>query len=134
MKTVWKILFAVNLIGSALISAGCNNFVKASVDTLAAAQGFIAQAQVNHSAQCTANPSLAFPCQTINQAVAAENAAVSALEVYCSVPVAPTPDTLKAQGNAACNPNPSAKTVLINALSNLGKIVSDYKQQSGGRP
>ena len=134
MKTLFKILFSAALIGTALLSAGCNNFVKASVDTLAAAQGFIAQAQVNHSAQCTANPSLAFPCQTITQAVAAENAAVSALEVYCQVPIAPDPDTLKAQGKDACNVNPSAKQVLVSALANLGQIVAQYKSISGGKP
>lgn len=134
MKTIWKILFSVSLVGAALISTGCNNFVKASVDTLAAAQGFIAQAQVNHMAECQADSSKPFPCQTITQSVAAENAAVSALEVYCQVPVAPDPDTLKAQGKAACNANPSAKQVLVTALANLGQIVSTYKQQSGGRP
>ena len=129
-----RVRHAVLIFAAVLVRAGCTSFVKASVDTLAAAQGFIAQAQVNHMAQCTATPTLAFPCQDINQAVAAENAGVSALETYCQVPVLPDATTLKAQGALACNENPSAKQVLVSALANIGNILASYKAQSGGKP
>lgn len=114
--------------------AGCTSFVKASVDSLAAAQGFLAQAQVNHMAECTANPSLQFPCVDINLAVAAENAGVSALEAYCQLPVAPDPITLQSAGATACNENPTAKQALVSALANIGTVLANYKAQSGGKP
>jgi len=114
--------------------AGCTNFVKASVDTLAATQGFIQQAQQNHQAECTATPTLQFPCVDINLAVAAENAGVDALEAYCQLPVAPDPATLQAQGTAACNADPTKKQLLISALSNLGTVIANYKSLSGGKP
>ena len=113
---------------------GCENFVRASVDTLAAAQGFIGQAQKNHSAQCVVDPSADFPCQTINKAVEAQNAAVSALEIYCQLPAAPDPATLANMGTKECNANPAAKDVLANALSNLEQILASYKSLSGGKP
>lgn len=114
--------------------AGCTSFVRASVDTLAAAQGFIGQAQKNHQAECSVDPSKDFPCQTINQAVAAQNAAVSALEIYCQLPAAPDPATLANMGTKACNENPSAKDVLSSSLSNLTQILASYKSLSGGKP
>jgi hypothetical protein len=117
-----------------LFTSSCTSFVQASVNTLAAAQGFIAQAQVNHQVQCQANPSLQFPCVTINQAVVAQNVAVSALEVYCQLPVAPDLATLKALGTKTCNANPNSKQILVSALANLGSVLSYYKSQSGGKP
>jgi hypothetical protein len=117
-----------------LALTGCDTFVKASVATLAGARDFIGQAQANHKDECTAAPTKPFPCVAINQAVEAQNVAVSALETYCQVPVAPTPATLAAQGATACNPNPTAKQILVAALSNLGAIVAQYKSQSGGQP
>jgi uncharacterized lipoprotein NlpE involved in copper resistance len=117
-----------------LVLVGCTNFVRASVDSLAAAQGFIGQAQKNHQAECSVDPSQDFPCQTINRAVDAQNAAVSALEVYCQLPVAPDPATLASVGTQACNENPSAKQVLVSALANLNQILSSYKTLSGGKP
>jgi len=122
------------LLAAVIALCACTSFVKASVATLAAAQGFIAQAQTNHKAQCTAAPTTPFPCVMINQAVDAQNVAVSALETYCQVPVAPTPEMLSSQGSTACNPNPTAKQILVAALSNLGAIVAQYKAQSGGQP
>ncbi|HXT74637.1 MAG TPA: hypothetical protein VN785_12360 [Candidatus Angelobacter sp.] len=125
---------AIVLCFGIFLCAGCTSFVKASVDTLAAAQGFIAQAQVNHMAECTADPSKSFPCQTINQAVAAENAGVSALEAYCQVPVLPDAITLQSKGSVVCNENPTAKQTLVAALSNIGDILAAYKAQTGGKP
>ena len=129
-----KKVAVVGVLAVTLVLTGCTNFVRASVDTLAAAQGFISQAQKNHSAQCTVDPSADFPCQTINKAVAAQNAAVSALEVYCQLPVAPDPATLASLGTKTCNENPSAKQVLVAALSNLSQILTTYRAQTGGKP
>jgi hypothetical protein len=122
------------LLAAVLVTAACPTFVTSSVDTLAAAQGFIAQAQINHQIECSAAPTKAFPCATITTAVAAQNAAVSALEAYCQLPVAPDPATLKAQGTMVCNANPAGKQVLVAALANLGKILSGYKSATGGKP
>src|SRR4051812_6171119 len=97
---------ALLVISAVMFTAtGCESFVRASVDALAAAQGFIGQAQKNHQAECSVDPSQDFPCQTINRAVEAQNAAVSALEVYCQLPVAPDPATLASVGTQACNAN-----------------------------
>jgi hypothetical protein len=79
-------------------------------------------------AECSVDPSQDFPCQTINRAVDAQNAAVSALEVYCaSLPVAPDPATLASVGTQACNENPSAKQVLVSALANLNQILASLQ-------
>lgn len=129
-----KVFSFLTLLAFLLLVTGCHNFVKASVDTLAAAQGFIAQAQVNHMTECTANPSLPFPCGTINEAVAAQNAGVSALEAYCQVPVLPDAITLKSQSSLTCNENPTAKQAVVSALANIGKILANYKSQTGGKP
>ena len=131
---VRKRLMAVLLLPLLLPLLACPKFVASSVDTLAAAQGFIAQAQLNHQTECKADPTKNFPCQMINQAVDAQNTAVDALEAYCQLPVRPDPIALKAQGGTTCNENPSAKQVLVSALANLGTVLANYKAQSGGKP
>lgn len=107
---------------------GCNSFVTQAVNTLAGAQGVIANEQIAHKTQCTATPS-ASVCLSINQAIDAQNAAISGLEAYCQLPVAPDAATLQAKGAMVCNVNPSAKAVFVAELSALSKIVAQIQGQ-----
>lgn len=101
-----------------------------AVETIAAAQGFITQAQTNHHDYCVANPTVQFPCRDIHDAVVAQNQLVNALEIYCGWSVPPT----TAQQAQACSPAPSAKVFLEQALVNLTGALNNYKTLSGGKP
>jgi len=116
------------LIALSLCLSGC--IEKAARDAAAAAQGFIVQAQANHNAECTANPALDFPCQTINRAIAAQNLLIDSLETYCGWPTRPTADQLK-NFTAPCNGSAGAKATLTIAISNLKDILPDLQRAAG---
>ena len=109
-----------------LILFGCQPLENSARDAIAVSQGFIQQAQINHHVQCVANPTLAFPCGVINQAVGAQNALIDATETYCSWPSRPTtPSTLP------CAHNKSALPILTAALQNLSSLLPDLKKAAG---
>jgi hypothetical protein len=102
-----------------------------AVETVAAANGFIAEAQVNHLALCKANPALSFPCGTITQAIGAQNALLDALETYCALPAKPTAAQLQAQGAQTCAPVSSAQSALVSAIANLSALLPDIQRAAG---
>ena len=112
---------------TSLYLTGCKpSFVTGAVDTLAASNGAIVQAQADHLTECQATPSKPI-CATISTAVTYENMGLDALESYCSLPVRPDAATLAAQGTTTCKENPTAKAALVNALSNVSAILADYQ-------
>lgn len=117
---------AVAVLVAAVFAIGCNQFVSTAINTLAAAQGVIAQEQQTHQAQCQQNPAQAL-CLEINQAVDAQNAAITGLEAYCQLPAPPTPAQLAASGTSVCNANPSAKAALESQLKALSTIVAQIQ-------
>lgn len=88
-------------------------------DSIAAAKGFIEQAQLNHHAECTANPSKKL-CKAINTGVEAQNAAIDALDAYCAGPAWNT--------GGVCDPQASVEAKLDEAIRNLNKIIANLKE------
>jgi len=126
MKRGWLLLV--------LFLGGCTPVEQQARDALAASQGFIAQAQKNHQAECSQTPTKAFPCAMINQAVGAQNLAIDALEVYCGWTASDVADAAAGKSVHACVPVKTAADPLKAALSNLNRILADYKAASGGTP
>lgn len=101
-----------------LLLAGCGDFPKQARDVIAGAKGFIEKAQANHLQQCQAAPATTI-CVDINKAVAAQNSAIDALNVYCS-------------GNdweqgGECKPNKDFEAKARTAVANLDRIIADLK-------
>ena len=122
------------LIAVVFLAAGCSPVEQQARDALAASQGFIMQAQKNHQAECSQTPKKDFPCAMINQAVGAQNLAIDALEVYCGWSASDIADAAAGKSVHACVPVKTAADPLKAALSNLNRILKDYKAASGGQP
>lgn len=88
-------------------------------NTLAASQGAIQSAQSQFSVTCKAQPAQA-PCVTITKAVAAQNVAVTTMEIYCGW----LPGTDPA---SKCAPVQSEQAALESALANLGVILPEIQ-------
>lgn len=119
----WTFISAI--LFSALVFTGCSSLENKARDAAAASQGFIEQAQRNHLAECQASPAKPFPCQVINQAVAAQNLLVDAVEQYCGWPAGIQPPS--GATNHVCAKNVSATQRLQAAVNSVNKILADYK-------
>src|SRR6516162_2714485 len=126
MKRLWLV--------AVVFLAGCSPVEQQARDALAASQGFIMQAQKNHQAECSQTPKKSFPCAMINQAVGAQNLAIDALEVYCGWSASDVTDAAAGKTVHACVPVKTAADPLKAALSNLNRILRDYKLASNGAP
>ena len=126
MKRLWLV--------AVVFLAGCSPVEQQTRDALAASQGFIMQAQQNHQAECSQTPKKSFPCAMINEAVGAQNLAIDALEVYCGWTASDVADAAAGKTVHACVPVKTAADPLKAALSNLNRILHDYKAASGGTP
>src|SRR6516225_1731797 len=126
MKHAWLV--------AVVFLAGCSPVEQQARDALAAAQGFIMQAQQNHQAECSQTPEKDFPCAMINQAIGAQNLAIDALEIYCGWTASDVADAAAGKSVHACVPVKTAADPLKAALSNLNRILKDYKLASGGAP
>jgi len=111
--------------------AGCSPVEQQARDALAASQGFIMQAQQNHQAECSQTPKKAFPCAVINQAVHSQNLAVDALEIYCSWGPQDVEALTSGKNVHGCVRVKSLEGGLRTALSNLNRVIADYKAASG---
>jgi hypothetical protein len=119
MKRLTGILltFAATL---ALIA--CSPLEQQARNTAAALQGAIGAAQAQYQSTCTTTPTQT-PCTIINQAVAGQNALVTATETYCSWTVTAPP----ANATAACVPVKSAAAGLQTAISNATLFVTELR-------
>src|SRR6516164_166904 len=126
MKRLWLV--------AVVFLAGCSPVEQQARDALAASQGFIMQAQQNHQAECSQTPKKAFPCAMITQAVGAQNLAIDALEVYCGWTASDVADAAAGKSVHPCVETKTAADPLKAALSNLNRILKDYKTASGGTP
>jgi hypothetical protein len=111
----------------AVNAASCDK-AAAARDSLATAQGVIVQAQQDHQAECTANPSKAV-CTSINKMVRFQNVGIDALETYCGWPARPTAAQLATVSNVPCAKNANALGILTTAIQNLNVTVADFKGQ-----
>lgn len=116
------------LLAVVLLASGCSPLENQARDVAATSQGVIQQAQRTHLAECQANPSKPFPCGTINQAVAAQNALIDAAETYCGWPARPSAAELAASKGKPCARLQSASQTLSAAVRNLNVLVSDLKK------
>ncbi len=117
MKRVLSVVLVLMLL---LASVGCE-LAKTGRDTAAALSGAIESAQNKHLDECKANPTLPV-CTSINRAVAAQNALITALETYCGWSVNEPPPL-----DSKCVPVKSAEGALQAALNNAKPFVGQMQ-------
>ena len=111
----------VVLLAATLLLAGCQPAENTARDSIAAAKGVIEQAQAEYLAACTAD-SAQRVCNLINDAVAGQNLAIDALNLYCS--------GSGYLAGGACQPNKEYLPRLQEAVRNLGRITTAIKELS----
>lgn len=93
-------------------------------DAIAAAHGWITNAQTTWGPTCVANPTQ-IQCTSTNKLIAAQHAAADALTVYCGgVPAA---GQVAYIDGGACVENKSAQGVLLSAVTQMNNIIADVK-------
>ena len=91
-------------------------------DTLAAASGFVANAQKQYLKECNADPTQE-KCKYINQAVSGINATITAEEAYCGW----SAGTASQTPAPSCVPVSTAAAGLQAAITNLNNFISQLK-------
>lgn len=109
---------------------GCSPLENSARDASAASQAVITAEQAAHKDSCVANPTQAI-CVDINKAVDAQNALVTAAEIYCGWPANPTAAQLAASGNLPCAHIASGQAALQAAVTNLNTIIATVKTLEG---
>lgn len=113
-------LFSIAMVAVLLLlTVACHTFEANARDTIAAANGVIVQAEIQYGPSCLAN-SKQTVCDDINKSVAAQNAAITALEAYCGF-------TGASQAQDKCQPVKSLQPALNAALTNLAQFVTELK-------
>jgi hypothetical protein len=109
-------------LATTLALVACSPLEQQARNTAAALQGALTAAQAQFQSTCSATPTQT-PCTIINQAVAGQNALVTATESYCgfSVTNPPNPTT------AACVPVKSAQAGLQTAISNATLFITELR-------
>jgi hypothetical protein len=106
-----------------LVLVACSPLEQQARNTAAALQGAISSAQAQYLSQCQATPTAAGPCTIINQAVAGQNALVTAVEAYCGWSETAPP----ANGALACTPVKGAAPGLQTAINNATLFITEIK-------
>jgi hypothetical protein len=110
------------LLTMTLLLTACTPLEQSARNTAAALQGALTAAQAQYLTECTASPKDA-PCVTINQAVAGENALVTAVEAYCGWSQASPP----AVPTATCVPVKTAAAGLQTSINNATLFITELK-------
>jgi len=100
----------------------CTPIEQSARNTAAALQGALGAAQAQYQATCMADPKQT-ACTVINQAVAGENALVTATEAYCGWSTAAPPSVT----TATCVPVKSATAGLQTAINNANLFVTELR-------
>lgn len=111
-------IMAVLALMALLPSVGCGPAEKTARDVISSATGAISSAQVEYKAECTTLPT-APKCVLINDAVHAQNAAITALEAYCGFAVG-----VSLPGDK-CAPVSTATGALTASLANLKNFTGE---------
>ena len=119
-----SVLFVLSLTFCLL---ACSPLEQQARNTAAALQGAIGAAQAQYQTECTATPKDS-ACVTINQAVAGQNALVTAVEAYCGWSETAPP----ANGSQPCVPVKTASAGLQTAISNANLFITELKGLIGG--
>ncbi len=115
--------YLLGMFALCFILTGCTSIEQTARDTAAALQGAIAAAQAQYQTQCTASPTLQ-ACTVINQAIAGQNALVTATEGYCGWSAASPPVN---PSSATCTPVKTAQAGLQTAINNANLFVTELK-------
>jgi hypothetical protein len=110
----------------ALALTGCPNGQtpeQSARDAIAAAHGWVVNAQTVWGTACKADPS-PVKCVSTNKLIASEHAAADALLVYCGGAPASGPSYLD---GGACVENNSAGSILQAAIVNMNSIATDVQ-------
>ena len=110
------------LLALTVVMVACTPLEQTARNTAAALQGAIGAAQSKYQTQCTASPNLT-ACTVINQAIAGQNALVTATEAYCGW----SPTNPPANTTATCVPVKSAAGGLQAAVANASLVVTELK-------
>jgi hypothetical protein len=119
MKKLLFLPIALLLCGFAC-PANTNNLAQNARDTSAALGGLLTQAQSQYMSQCLAD-NTGSSCTLINRGVQGQNALITALESYCSMPIG------TALPSTTCVPVASAQAGLQSALDNATQLVNEIK-------
>lgn len=114
-----KLLAIIPLV---LMLAGCPKPEQDARDAGAGLNGAIAAAQSKYQTSCAANSAQAI-CSTINQAVSAQNALITATEAYCGWSTLNPPQNQ----NQVCVPVKSAQSALQTAIANANTFITQLK-------
>jgi len=102
-----------------LVLIACNQPIEQTArDSVATAKGYLDSARQHHP-ECQPNSTGAV-CQIISRGVAAKDAVIDAVDIYCASP------QYSEQGGP-CAPNKDAAQKLKEALKNLSTIMTDVK-------
>jgi len=120
-----KKLLLLPIMALLLCGFACNqnqaNLAQNARDTTAALGGLLETAQAQYMASCTADKT-APNCALISRGVQGQNALISALETYCSMPINPNLDPA-----TPCTPVSSAQAGLQTALNNATQLITEIK-------
>lgn len=112
----------IALFAACIMLTGCSPLEQNARNTAAALQGVIVAAQGQYQTSCTSNSGQT-ACTSINRAVSAQNALVTAVEAYCAwSTVSPPTDP-----NATCTPVKTAQQGLQTAIANATAEISEIK-------
>lgn len=115
MKRIWVLALTLPLVA-------CSPLEQQARNTAAALQGALGAAQAQYQATCTNDPKQQV-CTVINQAVAGQNALVTASEAYCGWSTAAPPSS----STSACVPVKGAAAGLQTAINNANLFVTELK-------
>ena len=105
-----------------LATVACTPIEQQARNTAAALQGALSAAQAKYLTQCQANPKDQ-PCTVVNQAVAGQNALVTAVEAYCGWAQTNPPSN----GTQPCVPVKSATAGLQTAVNNANLFIAELR-------
>lgn len=105
------------------VMLGCSPIEQQARDSAAALQGALTTAQSKYQAQCTSNPTQQ-ACTIINQAIAGQNALITATEAYCGWSASAPPQN---PATASCTPVKSAQAGLQTAINNATLFIQELK-------
>lgn len=108
-----------------LILLACTPLEQSARNTAAAMQGALTAAQTQYQTSCTAAPTQSV-CTMIDQAVAAQNALITATEAYCGYKGTPAP-VLGQPAGPPCTPVNTAAAALQAAIANARLFITELK-------
>lgn len=100
----------------------CEPIEQQARDTAAGLEGALTAAQAKYQPSCSKNPNQN-ACQIINQAIAGQNALVTAIEAYCGWSAAMPPQNQ----TSTCLPVKTAQAGLATAISNANLFITELK-------